>query len=444
MPFSVWLREHLANLKPFRLLSLGFLSYVVIGVALLSLPFARNVPVPFLDNLFIATSAMSTTGLTTVSVSDSYTFFGELVVLILFQLGGLGYMTLTSFVILSRRENLSHTRRRILSTSFALPQGFWVSQFVRNVVLFTVVIEAVGAIPLYFQFAEAGVARPLWSAVFHSISAFATAGFSLNNNSLEAFRDNVVVNVTVGTLCYLGAIGFIVMQDVYLACRGRGHRITFTSKTILLMTGLVLAVSAPVLMFCEQEIAHLPWPERVCVAVFQVMTASSTAGFNTIPIHTLSAASLTLIIVSMVIGASPSGTGGGVKTTSVSALVGILVSILRGRTEEVTFFRHTLPAHRVMNAVAAVTLYVCVLWTGVFLLSLTERGQDYLKLVFEAASALGTVGLSMGVTGDLTPLGKLAITALMFLGRVGPLTLGLAFFHSSALHATRPEEDLVT
>jgi len=433
----------LESLKPFQLLSMGFFSYVVLGLALLALPAAQTVPVPWVDNLFTVVSAMSTTGLSTVSVADSYTFFGEFVVLVLMQLGGLGYMTITSFIILSRKERLSGVRHGILSTQFALPQGFWISQFVRHIVLFTLVIETLGALCLYVQFARAGVSEPLWSAVFHSVSSFATAGFSLNNNSLEGFRDHVAVNATIGTLCYLGAIGFIVLQDAFMACTRKGHRITFTSKTILLMTALVLLVSAPVLMFFEPEIRHLPWPERICVSVFQIMTASSTAGFNTIPIGTLSAASLTVIIVSMVIGASPSGTGGGIKTTSFSALLGILVSILRGRTEEITFFKRTIPTYRLMNAVASVTLYVLVLWGGIFLLSLSER-QDYLKLVFEASSALGTVGLSMGITSALTGAGKLIITALMFLGRVGPLTLGMAFFHSSYTCAARPNDDLVT
>jgi len=443
MKCSPYILAFLKSRKPFQLLSLGFFSYVVFGLALLALPLSQSLPIPLVDNLFTTVSAMSTTGLTTVSVADSYTFFGELVILILMQLGGLGYMTITSFIILSRKEKFSDVRHGVLSTQFALPQGFWISQFVGHVVVFTFAIEALGAIPLYFQFAKAGIPNPLWSAIFHSVSSFATAGFSLNNNSLEGFRDNAAVNAVIGTLCYLGAIGFIVLQDAYMACSRKRHRITFTSKTILLMTALVLVLSAPVLMFCEPEITHLPWPERICISVFQIMTASSTAGFNTIPIGTLSAASLTVIIVSMVIGASPSGTGGGIKTTSFSALLGILTSILRGRTAEVTFFKHTIPPHRLMNAVASVTLYVIVLWSGIFLLSLTEH-QDYLKLVFEAASALGTVGLSMGITGALTCAGKLVITALMFLGRVGPLTLGLALFHSNYTCAARPDEDLVT
>ena len=433
----------LGSFKPSQLLTFGFLSYVLIGLGLLALPIAQAQPTSLIDNLFTTVSAISTTGLTTVSVADAYTGFGEFVILLLFQLGGLGYMTVTSFLILSRQSPISPTRHSILSTQFSLPQGFWMSQFVRNVMLYTLACETLGAIPLYVEFTRAGVPAPLWSAVFHSVSAFATAGFSLNNNSLEGFRDNITVNATIGVLCYLGALGFIVMQDAYYACRRKGYRITFTSKVILLITAFVLALFAPVLMFCEPEIAHLPWPSRACIAVFQIMTASSTAGFNTIPIGTLSAASLTLIIVSMVIGASPSGTGGGIKTTSLSALLGILISTVRGRTREVTFCKHTIPYHRLMSAAASITLYVIVLWSGIFLLCLSDR-KDYLQLMFEAASALGTVGLSMGITAALSPWGKLIITALMFLGRVGPLTLGLALFQTQKTAGVRPLEDLVT
>jgi trk system potassium uptake protein TrkH len=433
----------LESLKPSQLLTLGFSSYVVIGIGLLSLPLSQTQPTSFVDNLFTTVSAISTTGLTTVSVSDTYSRFGEFVIFLLFQLGGLGYMTVTSFIILSRQAGMSSTRHSVLSSQFSLPQGFWMSQFVRNVVIYTLACETLGAIPLYFEFARAGVPDALWSAIFHSVSAFATAGFSLNNNSLEGFRDNLTVNATISVLCYLGAIGFIVMQDAYYACCRKSYRITFTSKVILLMTALVLVVGTPVLVFCEPEIAHLPWPSRLCAAVFQIMTASSTAGFNTIPIGTLSAASLTLIIVSMVIGASPSGTGGGIKTTSLSALLGALISTVRGRTREVTFCKHAIPYHRLMNAVASVTLYVIVLWTGILLLCLSDK-KDYLQLMFEAASALGTVGLSMGITASLSVWGKIILTALMFLGRVGPLTLSLALFQSQTTASVRPPDDLVT
>ena len=403
---STAIQDRWTTLKPTQLLTCGFLSYTIAGVALLSLPFARETPVRLIDNLFNVVSAISTTGLSTISVADSYSFFGEFVLLVLFQLGGIGYMTTTSFIILARGRPLSDTRIGVLHAGFSLPEGFHVARFIRHIVIFSLIIESVGAALLYFEFRSYGVPQPLWSAVFHSVSAFATAGFSLNNNSLEDFRASGIVNLTVGALCYLGAIGFIVLQDAWLAARSRQHRITFTSKVILVITALVLAVEMPLFLACEPSLRSMPVHEQIYAAFFQVMAASTTSGFNSIPIGKLSAASLTLIVVAMIIGASPSGTGGGIKTTSLSILLAIAGSTLRGRSK-ITFFRHQIPAHRVATAVASATLYLFVLVAGVFLLCLTER-QDYLELVFETASALGTVGLSMGITGELTDAGQMA------------------------------------
>jgi trk system potassium uptake protein TrkH len=429
-------------LKPAQLLTCGFLSYAVLGTLLLSLPFARETPVRLIDNFFNVVSAISTTGLTAVSVPDSYSIFGQFVLLALFQLGGIGYMTTTSFIVLTRGRALSTTRVGVFNAGFSLPQEFRVARFIRHMVIFTLVIETAGAALLFFEFCSYGVPRPLWSAVFHSVSAFATAGFSLNNNSLEDFRASGIVNVTIGVLCYLGAIGFIVLQDVWLAARSRQRTLTFTSKVILVITAMVLLVGMPLFLACEPSLRSMPFREQICAAFFQVMAASTTSGFNSMPIGALSAASLTLIIVAMVIGASPSGTGGGIKTTSLSVLLGIARSTMQGRTR-ITFFRHQIPAHRVATAVASATLYVSMLAIGVFLLSLTEK-QDYLKLVFETASALGTVGLSMGVTGTLTTLGKAIVAAIMFIGRIGPLTLGLALVPAPGENIEHIEADLAT
>lgn len=439
---ATFVRSRWTALKPAQMLTCGFVSYTLAGVALLSLPFARETPIRLIDNLFNVVSAISTTGLSTIGVADSYSLFGEFVLLALFQLGGIGYMTTTSFIILACGRPLSDTRIGVFNAGFSLPQGFRVARFIRHVVAFSLIIEAVGAALLYFEFRSYGVPQPLWSAVFHSVSAFATAGFSLNNNSLEDFRDSGIVNLTVGALCYLGAIGFIVLQDAWLAARSGRHTITFTSKVILIITALVLAVEMPLFLACEPSLRSMPVHERIYAAFFQIMAASTTSGFNSIPIGKLSAASLTLIVVAMVIGASPSGTGGGIKTTSLSVLLGIVGSTLRGRSG-ITFFRHRIPPHRVATAVASATLYIAVLAGAVFLLSITER-QDYLELVFETASALGTVGLSTGITGELTDLGKWIVTAIMFIGRVGPLTLGFALMRSACEDATHAQADLAT
>lgn len=435
-PFE-WLAEKLSSTQ---LLTLGLLSYVVLGVLLLSLPWAQTQRVGLLDNLFTATSGMSTTGLTTVSMADDYTFFGQLVVLTLFQFGGMGYMTLSSFVMLARGRSLPRARQGVLKTQFVLPDELHILHFVRNVVVFTGVIEAIGTLLLYLEFREAGVEEPLWSAVFHCVSAFSTAGFSLYNNSLEEFRGNGLVCATIGILCYLGAVGFIVIQDVWWTLRGRRPRITFTSKVILVVTAAVFLIGTPVMFFEDGSLHSLPPLDRAYAAAFQVMTASTTAGFNSVPIGDLSKASFTLVIITMIIGASPSGTGGGIKTTTLSAMLGVLASMVRARPT-VQLMGREIPLVRVLTAAASATLYLAFLAMGVFLLCLVEDHR-FVEIVFEAVSAIGTVGLSLGITAGLTAWGKLIITALMFLGRVGPLTIGFALVRRADLPALRRPADL--
>lgn len=429
-----------SGLRPAQQLVLGFASYVLIGTLLLMLPASTKAEVHPLDHLFNVTSAVSTTGLTTVSVADNYSRLGQWVLLILFQLGGIGYMTASSLIILARGGKLSPGRLGVLRAGFALPHYFVPQRFLRHVAVFTIAVEAVGTLVLWWRFSLAGVQDPLWSAFFHTVSAFATAGFSLNNNSLEPFRDDWIVNLTVGTLCYLGAIGFIVVQDVWYSVKLRERMLTLTSKVILTMTAAIFLIGTVLLFFIEPSVRTLPLGERVLVSAFQVMTASSTAGFNTVPIGGLTAATLVVISVAMLIGASPSGTGGGVKTTSVSALLGNLISILRGR-DRVVWLGHEVPMVRVLFAVAATSFYFGLIFIGVLLLCLTER-QDFLKLAFEAVSAIGTVGLSMGITGELSPLGKLVVIWLMFSGRCGPLTLGLALLRPQAPPDTVRRDDL--
>jgi trk system potassium uptake protein TrkH len=430
----------LESRKPPQLLVFGLLSYVIIGVVLLSLPWAQSKHVGLLDNLFTATSGMSTTGLTTVSVSDSYTFFGELVVLCLFQLGGIGYMTLSSFVMLASGQTLQRRRTGVLQTQFVLPREMHIGRFVSEVIIFTAIVEVVGAALLYLEFRAAGVENAVWSAVFHSVSAFTTAGFSLNNDSLESFRGDGLVCVTIGVLCYLGALGFIVMQDAWQTWRGHRQRMTFTSRVILIVTFAIFVVATPILYFEDSSLAGLPPLERFYAAAFQVMTASTTAGFNSVPIHGMAAASFALIIIMMIIGASPSGTGGGLKTTTLSALIGVLLSMLRGRPV-VQFYGHEIPMARILTATASAAMYFICLAVGVFLLCLIES-HSFVEIVFEAASALGTVGLSLGITGGLTEWGKIVITLLMFVGRAGPLTIGVALVRRAEHPAVRRIADL--
>lgn len=462
--------------SPVKLVLLGYLSYALIGWAALCLPICQSESVSALDNLFTASSAMSTTGLATVNVPATYSFWGELVILSLIQLGGIGYMTLGSFVVLTGTRTLSRFREDMVRTAFALPAGFKPALFVRNVILFTLSVEAIGAVLLYFAFDAAGAdlraaeepigasfqgqASVAWQSIFHSISAFCTAGFSLFPDSLEAYRANVWINLIISKLSLLGALGFIVMSDLAASFAGTRRRITLTTRIILQFTFSVIFGGAAILFFAEPTIAQLPNEQRLLAAWFQSMTAMTTVGFNTLPYGVMSAGPMLLVIALMVIGASPSGTGGGLKSTSVSAVWATMRSVLLGQ-EAITFHGNVIPNHRLHAAYASLGFYVVTLFVGSLLLLLSESPpaslaqavaeeldsawafEDYM---FESASALGTVGISRGVTGDLTSLGKLIVVGLMLIGRIGPLTFSLALLGREVreVESTSPTEtDLV-
>ncbi|MBN1395519.1 MAG: hypothetical protein JW959_10885 [Pirellulales bacterium] len=435
------LSRFLTGLHPAKIALLGYLSYILLGWIFLSLPFAaRGQGVKAIDNLFISTSAVSTTGLVTVSVSDDYNLFGQLVILLLIQLGGIGYMTFGSFVILSRSTELPDVRRGVGEAVFSLPRSFCIHKFMRSVVVFTVVIESIGAAALYPIFRQGGDPNALWSAVFHSISAFCTAGFSLYNNSFESYASNFWLNAVISVLSYLGAIGFIVCVDCWRMLRGQIRHITLTSK-IILWTTIWLTVAGTSLLFLgEPSIRTKPADERLLAAFFQAMTSMTTVGFNTINISVLSRASLLVLMVLMVIGASPSGTGGGLKSTTLSALFGVMRSAMKGE-HDVRFWGRIVPRERVWAAMAALGFYLFMLVAGTYVLELTED-FNFEQNLFEAASALGTVGLSTGVTPALSSIGKLIVTFLMFCGRLGPLTFGVALFFSKPTDASELDNDL--
>ncbi len=433
-------RVLLRAMHPSRVVLGGYLSYVAAGWLLLCLPWASVAAVPALDNLFTAVSAMSTTGLATVSVGTRYTLFGQIVVLALIQLGGVGYMTLGSFLVLSRRPDLTAVRSGVARTVFSLPASFEAAPFLRSVIRFTLAIELAGAVALYFILRDAGVAQPAWSAVFHSVSSFCTAGFSLFDTSFEGFALDVRLNAVVAVLSYLGAIGFIVCVDLWRRLRGEVRRSTLTSRIILVATLALTVLGTAALYLDEPSIRHLARGERLLASFFQCMTALTTVGFNTIPIGTLSNASLVVLLVLMVIGASPSGTGGGVKSTSISAVLGVMWSAVRG-SQEVRFWGKAVPVERVWMAFATLGLYLAALAAGVYLLELTES-TPFERNVFEAASALGTVGLSTGITVGLTAAGKVIVIALMLVGRVGPLTFGASLFYGRTRERPAAVEDL--
>lgn len=433
-------KQFIDNLHPVKIVTLGYLSYIIIGWLILSIPFTHSMPVKTIDSLFIATSAVSTTGLVTISIADNYNILGELIILILIQIGGLGYMTFGSFVILSRKKELTPDRTKISNAVFSLPKNFKIHKFIKSVIKFTLIFEFIGAIILFFIFKSSHSPQPLWSAIFHSVSAFCTAGFSIYNNSFESLYNNFWLNFVISILSYAGAIGFIVFVDIWRKLNGKIKNITLTSHIILHATFWLSIIGTINIFLVEPSVSHLPADQRILTSFFQTMTALTTVGFNTISISGIAKSTMLVITILMIIGASPSGTGGGLKSTTFTAMIGVMKSVLKG-SSKVTFWRQEIPFERVWTAIASLCFYVAVLLLGTYLLTLTET-INLEELFFESASALGTVGLSMGITADLTNLGKILITILMLIGRLGPLTFGMALFIQDEFIVNEDERDL--
>lgn len=418
------LRYRLLRAHPAKLLVLGYASYMLIGWIMLSLPGMTEQTVSGLDHLFIAVSAVSTTGLATIDPGVSYSFWGELVIIVLIQIGGIGYMAFSSFIILSAVNPKSRLCVKIAQSTFQLPEGFEVRSFLRHVIVFTFLCEGIGTLLLYIVFNNDGNPDALWSAIFHSISAFCTAGFSLNSDSFMGYADNTMVNLVIAFLCYAGSIGFLVVSDVWRVFTGQKARLGFTSKIIFRLT-LFLSLAGTALFALVAQ-----WPDDMAswqillASFFQVMTAQTTVGFNTMAIGDLALPMVMIIYFLMIFGASPAGTGGGLKNTTLAVLIGVVRSVAKQRAE-VSFQRRVIPAEVRTTAIAACAMYIFLLGTAVFLLSMTEAA-GFETILFEALSAMGTVGLSMGLTGELSELGKLVVVLLMFAGRVGFVTIGIA------------------
>lgn len=387
----------------------------------------------------MATSAVSTTGLVTVDPGTTYSGFGQLVILILIQLGGLGYMTVSSFIIMAANRKLSESRMTILKSAFSLPKTIGITHLVRNIFLFTLICELLGTLILYFCFKGSDIHNPLWAAVFHSVSAFCTAGFSLFATSFEAYKGNMAINLTLAGLAYAGGIGFIVFTDLWSKLKDRNRHLTFTTQMILMVTFLTALLGTVTFFVFEPSIQNLSTGERAMVAFFQTMTASTTVGFNTVPIGGLFPPVVILLYFLMLFGASPAGTGGGLKSTTLTALIAETWSHLRGY-KSTSIMGREIPGHRIRAASMATTTYGLVLGLGIFLLSTAMPTANFEWLVFEAISAIGTVGLSMGLTVELNAFAKWVIIGLMYIGRLGVATFGLSFVAPKLFHKTKKDD----
>lgn len=431
----IWFR----GLHPTHALMIGYAFYVVIVFLLLCLPICWKINwVSPIDNLFIAVSVISTSGLATINTTNVYNSFGQLIFLLGIQISGLGYMTIGSYAILASKGHLSKNRINIGKAVLAMPESFEPTRFLRHIIMFTFGIELLGSLILWQAFTEIGITNPLWTAIFHSVAAFCTAGFSTFPNNLEAFSGNTKISLVIAILSLLGATGFIVLHDLTRSIQSKHVRATLTTRIILIATfGAV--TTGTTLLFFDAAISTLPFKERLLVAFFQTVSALTTSGFHTFSVGTLSNATIVVVIILMILGASPSGTGGGLKTTTWSAAIATIMSFLRGQ-DEITFFKYKVPHGRITAAFASIALYLIAFSAGTYCLLLFDR-RPFEEVALEVASALGTVGLSCGITEDLTLGGKIVIIIMMYIGRLGvvSLALGAVALYKDVAHENHEE-----
>ena len=420
------------RLKPAQLVLLSFSGVILFGTFFLMLPFSAvsGESMGFVDAIFMATSATCVTGLATKSLATEFTLFGQVVILVLIQIGGLSIMTLYSSMTILLGRSLGMKDRVIMQDLLDVSSLEELFEMIVDIVKYTFIIELWGAIVLTIAFIIDGFefGNALYYGFFHSISAFCNAGFSLFDTSLESYATNPLVTGTIMTLITLGGIGFVALKELKeVVTTGKKLVRLGVHTKVVLTTSLILTFAGAVFIFFGEFLHALDnytfW-EKIQVSLFQSVTLR-TAGFNTLPLTNLHTYSLYAMTLLMFIGGSPGSTAGGVKTTSLAILVQSIKSTLKGH-KGVTIFDRTIPAPIVVRATAL--MFISILITSFFILVLMrfEPNQSFLSIFFEVISASGTVGLSLGITPFLSAAGKLCVSMLMFSGRIGPLTLILA------------------
>ena len=420
------------SLTTTQIIMLSFLVVIFLGSLLLSLPIssADGEAVPYLDALFTATTATCVTGLVTLTTASAWSFFGQAVILVLIQVGGLGVVTIMSALMILLQKRMGIGDRLLIQDAFNLNSLSGIVRFVKRVILGTALVEGIGALLYMTVFVPEFGPRGIWIAVFTSISAFCNAGMDIiSNDSLCSYATNPIINLVTCALIVLGGIGYIVWWDVMGLRKGSAgmRRLSLHSKIAISTTLLLIFGGGLLILLFEyhnpRTIAELSLFDKLQVSLFQSVT-TRTAGFATVPQQDLTNASSLLCLLLMFIGGSPVGTAGGIKTVTIAVLVASALSSIRNR-QEVTLFQRNISKQAVSKAVAVTTMSFVILFTSTLLLSAVSPG-DPLDILFETVSATATVGLSRDLTPYLNAYGKIIIIGTMYLGRVGPISLALA------------------
>lgn len=433
--------------QPAQTIVLSFVAVIAVGTVLLALPVSAppGERLTLLDSLFTATSAVCVTGLIVVDTATDLSLFGQIVVLVLIQIGGLGIMVVSFFVIFLFRQPMSVQNRLVASYLLSENDITGLAQSIRRILFVTLLAEAIGTalLALFLPNTGASAIEHLFLALFHAVSAFCNAGFSLYSDGLVGLGGNAPVLLTVSVLIVVGGLSFAVVtncaqyvgQALRRALRGTYRRLptlTVNSRVVLTATAVLLLTSAFGFYALEhaRSLSRLPLGEQYLTALFQAVTLR-TAGFNTIPIGGLATSTLLFMMLFMFVGGASGGTAGGIKVNSAVVIVSYLRRF-RMSGPQALLFRHAVSDTQVGNAFTVFLFGTVAVATGTLVLSISEP-FSLSQTLFESVSAFGTVGLSTGITGDLSGIGKAAIVVLMFVGRLGPVTI----FAASTRHAKR-------
>jgi trk system potassium uptake protein TrkH len=438
-----------------RTICLGFLAVITVGTLLLIFPFSTsdgswNNPIVA---LFTATSAVCVTGLAVVDTGTYFSFWGQLIILLLVQVGGLGYMTITTFLMLLIGRKFDLQQRFAIQESFDRPFIQGSQNLIRSIIATTLIFEITGIFLMLYPFSrDYDLEQGLWLSIFHSVSAWNNAGFSLFKDSLIGYRSSPIINLTITGLIIFGGIGYQVIIELYSwlteKCQRKKARFVFSLnlKVVVSTTIILLGLGTITIFFAELRndgtFVDLNLQEKLLAAWFQSVT-TRTAGFNTVDIGKMTVEGLFITMILMFIGASPSGTGGGIKTTTLRVISSCTRSVLRG-DEEVILYQRKVPYPLILKAIAVVFGSVMTIFIATLIISYIENHLDSLAILFEVISAFATVGLSMGITASLSPLSQLVIVAVMYIGRVGIILLIAAIIGDPRPSVIQyPEENLL-
>lgn len=439
------MKHKVIRLSPPQLLVVTFLFFIIVGMGLLKLPFATTESITWLDALFTTTSAMTVTGLAVVDTGNAFTLFGEVVIMSLIQIGGLGIMSFAVLIFMMLGKKIGFKERLLLQQALNQTSVGGVIKLVKYLFIFSFLVEGFAVLLLASEWVpEFGWRRGLYVSIFHSISAFNNAGFSLWSDSLMGYVGNPIVNFTISFLFIVGGIGFTVLVDLW---KSKTIRKLSLHTKIMVVGTFVINVFAFMMIFILEynnpnTLAQLPFLDKLFASYFQAVTPR-TAGFNSLDYGSMERSTLLLTILLMFIGAGSASTGGGIKLTTF-VVISLSVFAFLKEKREIRIFRRTIDQNYIFKALAVSMISVLLVFTALFFLDMTEKNASFLAILFEVVSAFGTVGLSMGITGSLTAIGKWIIIIVMFVGKLGPLTLAFSLSRPDKEKIRYPKEDILT